>query len=79
LEYYPGSDRLRIEMAKLAERLGKTDVAIANYKRALEIEDSYRGQFEIMYPGRKIFSRLGEEKYQLAKQRIESLSQRNED
>jgi len=74
LEYYPGSDRLRIELAKLAERLGKTDVAIANYKRAVEIEDSYRRQFEIMYPGRKIFSRLGEEKYQLAKQKIKSLS-----
>ncbi|MCX5635518.1 MAG: O-antigen ligase family protein [Planctomycetota bacterium] len=74
LEYYPGSDRLRIELAKLAERLEKTDAAIANYKQALEIEDSYRRQFEIMYPGKKIFSRLGEEKYQLAKQRIKSLS-----
>jgi hypothetical protein len=52
---------------------GKTDAAIANYKRAVEIEDSYRRQFEIMYPGRKIFSRLGEEKYQLAKQKIKSL------
>ncbi len=75
LEYYPGSDRLRIELAKLAERLGKTDEAIANYRQAIAIEDSYRRQFEIMYPGRKIFSRLGEENYQLAKQRIESLSQ----
>ncbi len=75
LEYYPGSDKLRIELAKLAERLGKTDVAIANYRQAIEIEDSYRRQFQIMYPGKKVFSRLGEEKYQIAKQKIESLSQ----
>jgi len=71
---YPGSGRLRIELAKIAEQLGKTDVAIKQYEKAIEIEDAYRNQFRLMYPGRDVFSRLGEEKYQAAKQRIDSLS-----
>lgn len=72
---YPGSGRLRIELAKIAEQLGKTDIAINQYNEAINIEDKYRCQFQEMYPGREIFSRLGEEKYQSAKQRIEQLSQ----
>jgi tetratricopeptide (TPR) repeat protein len=72
---YPGCGRLRIELAKIAEQLGKTDTALEQYQKAIEIEDSYRSQFRIMYPDREIFSRLGEEKYQSAKQRIKSLSQ----
>ena len=71
---YPGSGRLRIELAKIAEKLGKTDIAIEHYKEAIDIEDKYRRQFQRMYPGREIFSRLGEEKYQFAKQRITHLS-----
>lgn len=74
IERYPGSSQLRIEMAEVAEQLGKTDIAIAQYEKAVEIEDVYRNQFQIMYPGREIFSRLGEEKYQLAKQRIKFLT-----
>ncbi|MFC1675902.1 O-antigen ligase family protein [Planctomycetota bacterium] len=64
---YPGSARLRIELAQLAESLGKNDVAIQQYKKAVQIEEAYREQFKIMYPGKKIFSRIGEQKYQKAK------------
>jgi len=75
VELYPGVGRLRIELAKIAEKLGKTDFALQQYKKAVEIEDAYRRQFRIMYPDREIFSRLGEEKYNSAKQRIEQLCQ----
>ncbi len=74
VELYPGAGRLRIELAKIAEQLGKTDIAIAQYKKAVEIEDAYRRQFRIMYPDREIFSRLGEEKYKNAKQRLKFLT-----
>jgi len=72
VEYrYPGCARLRIELAKIAELLDKTDVAIKQYEEAIDIEDKYRDQFKQMYPERdKIVSRLGEEKYQFAKQRL---------
>ena len=73
---YPGSGRLRIKLAKIAEQLGKTDVAIKHYEEAIDIENKYRDQFKIMYPERQeIVSRLGEEKYQSAKQRIKHLSE----
>lgn len=73
---YPGCARLRIQVAKIAEQLGKKETALAEYKQAVEIEDSYRAQFRIMYPGRELFSRLGEEKYDFAKEKIKSLSQK---
>jgi tetratricopeptide (TPR) repeat protein len=75
-ELYPGSGRLRIELAKIAEQLGKTDVAIKQYNEAIRIENKYRRQFKIMYPERQeIFSRLGEEEYKSAKQRLKHLSE----
>lgn len=74
IERYPTSDRLRFKLAEIAEQLDKTDIAVAQYEKAVEIEDAYRNQFKIMYPGREIFSRLGEEKYENAKQRVKSLS-----
>jgi tetratricopeptide (TPR) repeat protein len=73
-ELYPGCGRLRFELAKIAQQLGRTDTAIEQYKAAVDIEDSFRAQFRKMYPKRQIFSRLGEEKYQLAKQKIKHLS-----
>ena len=73
IERYPGCARLRIERGKIAEQLGKTSLAIEQYKKAIEIEDSFRGQFRLMYPGREIISRLGEEEYKNAKQRIKQL------
>ena len=77
VERYPGSARLRVKLAEIAEQLDKTDIAIENYKEAIETEDSYRAQFRIMYPGREIFSRLGEEKYKLAKKQVEKLSKQS--
>ena len=74
VQLYPGCGRLRIQMAKIAEALGETDIAITSYKKAIEIEDSYRGQFRLMYPGKEIFSRLGEDVYRDAKQKIKALS-----
>jgi tetratricopeptide (TPR) repeat protein len=79
VEYrYPGCARLRIELAKIAELLVKTDVAIKQYKEAINIEDKYRDQFREMYPEReKIVSRLGEEKYQFAKQQLKFLTRQS--
>lgn len=71
---YPGCARLRIELAKTSEFLGKTDIAISQYEKAIDIEDEYRAQFRDMYPERdEIVSRLGSEKYQFAKRRLEHL------
>ena len=76
IEKYPGHARLRITLAKIAEKLGKTDTACQQYKKAIEIEDSYRRQFEIMYPGQEIISRLGQRDYDKAKQQIKHLSEK---
>jgi len=73
VQLYPGSARLRVTLAEIAEKLGKTDVAIEQYEKAVDIEDSFRVQFRLMYPGWEMFSRLGEEKYKNAKQRIKEL------
>ena len=73
VQRYPGSGRLRVKLAKIAEQLGKSDVAIEQYEKAVDIEDSFRAQFQLMYPGREIVSRLGEEKYKNAKQKIRAL------
>jgi O-antigen ligase len=74
IERYPGSDRLRLQAGRLAQRLGKKEEAIAQYKKAIEIEDSYRVEFARMYPGKPIFSRMGEKEYQFAKERIAELT-----
>ena len=73
-QLYPGSGRLNFELAQIAEKLHKSDIAIAQYEKAIEIEDSYRRQFQIIYPGRQIVSRLGKDKYNSAKDRIKTLS-----
>jgi len=71
IKRYPNSARLHIEAAKLAESNQKNDKALQHYEKAIEIEDDYREIFKVMYPDRDIFSRLGEQKYQLAKQKVE--------
>jgi hypothetical protein len=71
---YPGSDRLNLKLAKLAEAMDRRDAAILHYRQAIEIEEAYRRQFATMYPGRKLFSRLGENNYQSAKARLAALS-----
>jgi O-antigen ligase len=72
VERYPGLGRLHLQLAQIAEQLGKTDIAVVHYKRAVEIEDSFRDQFARMYPSHEVLSRLGEEKYQFAKQKTKS-------
>jgi hypothetical protein len=75
---YPGCARLRIELAKISEFLGKNDIAINQYKAAIDIEDEYRAQFREMYPEREeIVSRLGEKKYQFAKNRLKDLAKQS--
>ena len=71
---YPGSERLRMAAGRLAECLGKKGEAIVQYRKAVEIEDSYRIMFEKMYPGTPLFSRIGESEYKFAKNRITELS-----
>ena len=78
IEHYPGSGRLHIEMAEITEKLNKPAEAIKHYEKAVEIEDSYQKQFQIMYPGREMFSRLGNEKYNYAKKRIKELKSQTE-
>jgi tetratricopeptide (TPR) repeat protein len=73
VERYPGSAKLRIRLARIAEQLGEIDLAVQQYKKTIEVEDSFRLQFRIVYPDRKIVSRLGEEEYNFAKQRIKLL------
>ncbi|MFA5423923.1 MAG: O-antigen ligase family protein [Phycisphaerae bacterium] len=72
-EKYPGLGRIRFALAITAEQTGQKNVALENYKLAVQIEDAYREQFRTMYPGRELFSRLGREKYEFAKQRIAAL------
>jgi hypothetical protein len=71
VERYPGCGRLHFKLAQVAEKLGKTDMAIEHYDRATKIEDAYRDQFRRIYPERKeVVSRLGEERYSDAKQKV---------
>jgi len=66
---YPNMARIRYKHAQLAELLGKNDIAVENYKKAVEIEDAFREQFIIMYPEYEPISRLGAERYNLAKRK----------
>jgi O-antigen ligase len=71
---YPGDAELHLKLAQVADGLGRNDDALEHYEKAVEIEDGFREQFRLMYPTRELFSRLGEENYSLAKQRIKDLS-----
>jgi tetratricopeptide (TPR) repeat protein len=73
---YPGDADLRFRLAQIAEDLGQTDLALQNYKTAVQIEDGFREQFKVMYPDRKSVSRLDEYKYFFATQRIKELEQK---
>ena len=75
IQRYPNAGRLHFEAGGLAEEIGKKKSALRHYKRAVEIEDEYRRVFREMYPGREMFSRLGEDKYRVAKQKISGLSE----
>ena len=70
VELYPGSGELNLRLAKIAEQIDKNEIALDHYRITVQIEDSYRIQFHAMYPGRELFSRLGEENYQFAKEQL---------
>ncbi len=75
VEHYPGCGRLHFKLAQIAEQLDKNDTAVEEYKNAIEIEDKYRSQFRQMYPERKeVTSRIGEDKYQFAQDKVTLLS-----
>jgi hypothetical protein len=76
VELYPGDAELHLKLAQIAEDLGQTDLALQNYKIAVQIEDGFRKQFKLMYPGRKVLSRIDEDKYFFATQRINDLEQK---
>ena len=73
---YPGDADLRLRLAQIADDLGHTDLALQNYKITVQIEDGFREQFKVMYPDRKSVSRLEEDKYFFATQRINDLEQK---
>lgn len=66
---YPGSGRLWYARGEIAEKLGNDNQAADHFAQVVSIEDSYRRQFEVMYPGRNMVSRLGEKKYNYAKKK----------
>ena len=74
---YPGNAELHLQLAQAADELGRTDTALKHYQSAIQIEDSFRKQFLSMYPGREVFSRLGNDKYLFAKERIKILSEKS--
>jgi tetratricopeptide (TPR) repeat protein len=70
---YPGDAVAHISLGDIADELGKKAEALEEYRKAVAIEDSYRELFVRIYAGRKLYSRLGEEKYQYARSRIVEL------
>jgi tetratricopeptide (TPR) repeat protein len=71
---YPGDAELHFRLARIAEDLANPDVSLKHYQKAVQIEDSFREQFRLMYPGREVISRMPEEEYLLAKNRVKILS-----
>ena len=72
-QLYPGSERIRFKYALVADELKMTDVAVAQYLKAIEIEDAFAAQFKTMYPTRDVVSRIGPDQYNQAKDRAEKL------
>jgi len=74
VDLYPASSRLHLQLAEIAEELGKIDMAIKHYEKAIQIEDSFRRQFRMMYPDREVISRMPAEDYLFAKKQLKTLS-----
>jgi tetratricopeptide (TPR) repeat protein len=71
---YPGCERLWFRLGQIAERRDKPQLAAEHYAKAIEIEDAFRHQFAALYPDwKKPVSRLSEESYQSAKNRLRVL------
>ncbi len=77
-ERYEGNERLHYNVAQIEDKLGRTEKALESYQKAVKIEDDFRLQFQEMYPHEDLVSRLGEEKYQLAKKRIAEITSEND-
>jgi tetratricopeptide (TPR) repeat protein len=76
VERYPGCGRLHLRLGELAEQLNAPEKAREHYQRAIEIEDAFRRQFQVMYPEREtVVSRLGDDSYERAEERLGALSQ----
>lgn len=71
-QHFPGSDRLTFKLGMLSEQNDRLEEAAGWYALAVKIEDDYRKQFEQMYPDYPIFSRLGDGRYQYAKDFLQS-------
>ncbi|OHB53885.1 MAG: hypothetical protein A2Y07_10335 [Planctomycetes bacterium GWF2_50_10] len=71
IKRYPGSDQLWFEAGKIAQLSGDLPRARSCFAKAVEIEDAYRLMFARMYPGRELFSRLGQAKYEYAKSQMQ--------
>jgi O-antigen ligase len=79
VELYPGCGRLHFNLAQIAEKLNKTEIALKEYQKTVEIEEKYREQFRQMFPEiKKIVSRIGQDKYKLAINKIKELSSQSE-
>jgi len=75
VERYPGSGRLHFKEAQITDLMGRTEIALEQYKKAIAIENEYRKQFKQLYPERKeVVSRIGNKMYLDAKKRIKELS-----
>jgi tetratricopeptide (TPR) repeat protein len=74
---YPGQSELHFQLAAIADELDRTDLALKHYQAAVDIEDGFREQFHAMYPDLKVLSRLPENKYDLAKERLKTLSEKS--
>ena len=71
---YPGSDRMHYTLGMIAEELQQPQEALSHFQNAVEIEEAYRSQFQVMYPDRKpVVSRMGHTAYTTAKVKIEEL------
>ena len=79
VERYPGCGRLHFKQAQVADQMGNVEIAIEQYRKAIEIEDEYRDQFRQMYPEREdIVSRLDKNEYLFSKERLEELSRKSD-
>ena len=79
VERYPGCGRLHFKQAQIADHMGNAEIAIEQYKKAIEIEDEYRDQFRQMYPEREdVVSRLDKNRYYYSKERVEELSKKSD-
>ena len=79
VERYPGCGRLHFKQAQIADQIGNANIAIEQYKKAIEIEDEYRDQFRQMYPEREdIVSRIGKNRYLYSRERVEELLKKSD-